>query len=316
MAGIGATVTLPLAVRAQQPPVPTIGYLAAGTLEKTRDIVTGVHRGLAETGYVEGRNLAVEYRWAEYDLDRLAALAADLVRRQVALIIAFALPPAAKAISQSIPIVFFAGFDPVKVGLIDSLNRPGGNMTGVSVRNIEGIGKRLEILHELVPAAKVIAYLGGSPLTAEPEARELSVAAGVLGLRLLVLSASDPNEFASAFERLAREKAEGLVVGSDAALQRNSDQLAALAARHKIPAIYASRISTAGGGLMSYGTYYADGYRIVGNYAGRILSDEKPADLPVQQVTKVELVINLKTAKASGFDVPPALLARADEVIE
>jgi putative ABC transport system substrate-binding protein len=313
---VGGAALSPLTVRAQQQTMPVIGWLGIGTLEKIPDIILAVKRGLAESGLVEGRNFKFEYRFAEYHPERLAALAADLVHRKVDLVIMFAFPPSGvKAISRSIPIVFFTGGDPVKAGLVDSLNKPGGNITGVSVLNVELTGKRLELLHELIPAAKLIAYLG-NPISAGSEKIELQTAARALGLQLLVLNANNTSEFEAAFATLVQENAGGIIVGNDAVLQRNSDQLATLAARHRIPAIYASRISAVAGGLMSYGTYYPEAYRIIGGYAGRILSGEKPADLPVQQVTKVELVINLKTAKASGFDISPTLLARADEVIE
>ncbi len=316
---LGTAVAWPLAARAQQPAVPVIGFLNPGSLETTRN-VAALHRGLSETGYFEGRNLAIEYRWAEDRLDRLPALAADLVRRQVAVIVAWPTPAAlaAKAATKSIPIVFATGADPVEIGLVASLNRPGGNLTGMSNLDAAVVAKRLALLHELMPTATSIAYLvnPSNAVFAEAETRELEDAARTLGVRLLILKASDPSEFEAAFATLVLERAGGLVVGSDSLFSRHSDQLVALAARHRVPAMYAYRETTAAGGLMSYGTDFPDAYRKVGLYTGRILKGDKPADLPVQQPTKFELVINLKTAKALGLSIPETLLATADEVIQ
>jgi putative ABC transport system substrate-binding protein len=314
-----AVATWPVIARAQQPAMPVIGYLGNGTLE-TDHTLTDIRRGLSETGYVEGRNLAIEYRWAEHRLDRMPALAADLVHRRVALIIALSTPSAlaAKAETHSIPIVFQIAGDPVKTGLVASLNRPGGNLTGMSNLYVEVAAKRLEFLHGVVPAVLSMALLTNltSPVFAEREASELQAAARVLGLRLLVLSASDPSEFEGAFATLAREGAGALLIGGDAVFFSRPDQLVALAARYKMPTLYPSRTHTEAGGLISYGTRFSEVWHQIGVYAGRILMGEKPADLPVQLITKLELVINMKTAQALGLTIPLPLLGRADEVIE
>jgi putative tryptophan/tyrosine transport system substrate-binding protein len=322
IAGLGgAAAAWPLALRAQQPAMPVIGYLGAGTLDTERETVAAFHRGLSETGYVEGRNVATEYRWAESHNDRLTGLTSELVRRKVAVIVAVAGGAgalAAKAAAKSIPIVFQVGFDPVAAGLVASLNRPGSNLTGIFVLNAAAVAKRLEQLHELVLAATTIAYLVNptNPVFAEAEKRELQVAARTLGLRLLILNASDPSEFEGAFATLVRERAGGLVVSGDLLFFNHTHQLVALAARHAVPAIYGRRDYTVAGGLMSCGPDFYDTARQVGVYTSRILNGEKPADLPVQQSTKVELIINLKTAKALGLTVPQSILLRADEVIE
>ena len=316
----GAAAAWPLNARAQQAGMPMIGYLEAGSLETTRENVAAVRRGLSDTGYVEGRNLGIEYRWADDHLERLPALADDLVRRQVAAIVVTTTPAvlAAKAATKSISIVFSMGADPVETGLVASLNRPGGNITGIYNLNTTVGSKRLELLHELVPAAGSIAFLVNptNAVLAETQTRELQIAARTLGVRLLVLSASDPSEFDAGFATLVDERAGGLLVSSDALFSNRLDQLTALAVRHRLPTMYARRDAPMAGGLMSYGTDYFDALRQVGVYAGRILKGEKPADLPVQQPTKFELVINLKTAKALGLDVPLYLQQRADEVIE
>jgi putative tryptophan/tyrosine transport system substrate-binding protein len=318
IAGLGgAAAAWPLAARAQRPAMPVIGYLAPSTRDSGRD--TGFHRGLAETGYVEGRNLTVEYRWAEFRLERLPALANDLVRCQVDVIVAITGRAvfAAKAATTSIPIVFQIGVDPVETGVVASLNRPGGNLTGFSVPFTALAGKRLELLHEMVPAATSIAFLVDPERTAfnDAETRELQAAARTLGVQLLVLNARDPSEFEAAFATLAGARAGGLLVSGYQLFGQHADQLVALAARYRVPAIFGSRATAVAGGLMSYaGT--DDVSRQVGVYVGRILKGEKPADLPVQQATKVELIINMKTAKALGIEFPTALLVRADEVIE
>jgi putative ABC transport system substrate-binding protein len=313
-------VAWPVVARAQQAAMPVIGYLDAGQLETRRENVAALHRGLSEAGYVEGRNLAVEYRWAEDRLDRLPALAADLVRHQVAVIVATPTPAAvaAKAATQSIPIVFTTGADPVEIGLVASLNRPGGNLTGMANLTTAVAAKRLALLHELMPAATLIAYLVNptNPVFTEPETKELRAAAQTLGVRLLILNASDPSEFEVAFANLAFERAGGLVVGSDTLFQRYPDQLVALAARYRLPAIYGYPATAAAGGLISYGTDFLGLFRQAGAYVGRILKGERPADLPVQQATKMGLVINLKTAKALDLTIPETLLATADEVIQ
>jgi putative ABC transport system substrate-binding protein len=294
---------------------PEIGYLGFGTPDRAGDIILEVRRGLAETGYVDGKNLRIEYRWAEWQPERLVALADDLVGRQPKLIIMFAGLDNARAISRSTPVVFFSGVDPVTTGLVDSLNRPGANMTGVAVLNVDLTAKRLEILRQLVPGAKMIAYLGG-PAMFDIEQKQIEPAAQALGLDLMSFTVKETAEFEEVFARIAGQAIGAVFMGQDPVLQRNSERVAALAARYKLPAIYPSRISVVNGGLVSYGTYYPEGYRIIGNYAGRILNGEKPADLPVQQLTRIELVLNLKAARAIGVEIPPTLLARADEVIE
>src|SRR5262245_26760492 len=319
--GGAAAAAWPLAApRAQEPPIPVVGYLEAGSLETTRENVAAIRRGLSDAGYVEGRNLGIEYRWAEDHLERLPALADDLVRRQVAAIVVTTTPAAlaAKAATKSISIIFSTGADPVESGLVASLNRPGGNITGIYNLNTTVYSKRLELLHELVPAATSIAFLVNptNAVIAEAQTRELQVAARTLGVRLLVLNASDPSEFDAGFATLVLERAGGLLVGSDPLFSNRLDQLIALAVRHRLPTMYARRDATVAGGLMSYGTDYFDALRQVGVYVGRILKGDKPAELPVQQATKFELIINLKTVKALGLEVPPTLLARADEVIE
>jgi putative tryptophan/tyrosine transport system substrate-binding protein len=277
-------------------------------------------QGLNARGYVEGRNLKILYRWAEDRDDRLPPLAADLVRRQVTVIATPGSTPAtlaAKAATQTIPIVFLIGGDPVELGLVRSLNRPGGNLTGVNILTVEAASKPLELLHELVPASDLIAVLvNRANRTTESEARGLQVAARVLGVRLLMLNASSQSDIEAAFATLVRERAGALVISSDALFLAQRDQIVALAARHAVPAIQQFREFTVAGGLMSYGPSTTDGWRLVGVYTGHILNGEKPADLPVQQATKIEFAINLKTAKALGLNLPPTLLALADEVIE
>jgi putative ABC transport system substrate-binding protein len=276
-------------------------------------------RGLKETGYVEGQNVAIEYRWAYNQYDRLPALAADLVRRQVTVIAAIGSPsaPAAKATTTTIPIVFIIGFDPVEVGLVTSLNRPGGNLTGVTVLGVELGSKRLELLHELAPTANIVAALvNPNTPAAETQSTDLQTAARSLGLKLHVLHASSERDFDTVFASLLQLGAGGLVVGNDTFFSTRSEQLAALALRHGVPAIFQYRQFVEAGGLMSYGGDLADNYRLTGVYTGRVLKGENPADLPVMQSTKVELIINLKTARALGLTVPLSLLGRADEVIE
>ena len=316
----GAAATWPLAAQAQQPAMPVIGFLGGGSPDTDANRVRAFRQGLSEGGYVEGKDVAIEYRWAEGQYDRFPALAADLVRRQVDVIAAFggtasALP--AKAATSSIPIVFSVAVDPVEFGLVDSLNRPGGNITGVTLLSVVLGPKLLELLHELVPTATVMALLVNptSPL-AETLVRDAQAAARTLGLRLHVLHASIERDFDSVFAALIQLRAGALVIGADAFFTNRSEQLAALALRHAVPAIYATREFAEAGGLISYGPSIADSWRLMGIYTGRILKGEKPADLPVQQVTKVELVINLKAAKALGVTFPLTLLGRADEVIE
>ena len=317
--GGAAAATWPLAARAQQPAVPVVGFLNAASAWEYAHVAAAFRQGLSETGYIEGRNVLVEYRWAEGHYERLPALAADFVRRQVTVIASGgnAAVLAAKAATSTIPIVFYAGGDPVALGLVASLNRPGGNATGVISLNDELVPKRLELVHGLVPAATIIAALvNPTNPGAESESRALQAAARTLAVQLQVLSARSEHEIEVAFESLAQLRAGALMIASDAFFNARSEQLAALAVRHAIPTVFQDRAFVAGGGLMSYGGGTADNSRLTGVYAGRILKGEKPADLPVQRSTKVELIINMKTAKSLGLTVPPSLLARADEVIE
>jgi len=316
---IGGAAAWPLAARAQQPAMPVIGFLNTRVPGADPHLLAAFRRGLKETGYVEGENVAIEYRWAYNEYDRLPALAADLVHRQVTVIAAIGSPsaPAAKAATTTIPIVFIIGFDPVEVGLVNSLNRPGGNLTGVTVLGVELGSKRLELLHELVPTANIVATLV-NPATpaAETQSTELQTAARTLGLKLHVLHASTERDFDAVFATLLQLGAGGLVVGNDTFFSTRSEQLAALALRHAVPTIFQYRQFVEAGGLMSYGGNLPDNYRLTGVYTGRILKGEKPADLPVQQSTKVELILNLKTARALGINVPMSMLMRVDEVIE
>jgi len=317
----GAAATWPLAARAQQPATPVIGYLSAVTADGDIERVRAFRQGLKEAGYVEGENLTIEYRWADNQIDRLPALAADLVRRQVAVIVATGgtLPPlAAKSATATIPIVFGVGDDPVRLGLVVSLARPGGNATGINFFLGELTAKRLELLRELVPAAARVALLVNSANAARAASTtaDANNAARAMALQLKTFTASSSGEIHAAFESLARERPDVLFVGSDPLFTNRRVQLATLAARHGLPASFASRDNVEAGGLMSYGTNLSDAFRQTGIYAGRILKGEKPGDLPVVQSTKFELVINLSTARTLGVDVPPMLLARADEVIE
>ena len=317
---VGGAAVWPLSARAQQPAMPLIGYLGAQSPAAFASRVRAFRQGLGETGYAEGRNVAIEFRWAEGQHNRLSALAADLVSRQVAVIVAPGGAPAAlaaKSATTTIPIVFEMGADPIAMGLVGSLNRPGGNLTGVSSLNVEVTPKRLEILHELVPTAAVVAVLVNptSP-TADSQWKDLQAAARALGLQLHVLHASTEGEFDTVFVTLLQLRAGGLVVASDTFFATHSEQLAALTVRHAVPAIHQSRDFSTAGGLTSYGGSFVESHRQAGVYTGRIIKGDKPADLPVQQVTKVELFVNLKTAKTLGVTVPLPLLARADEVIE
>ena len=310
----------PLAARAQQPAMPVIGFLSSETPSGYAHRVAAFRQGLSEAGYVEGRNIAIEYRWAENHNDRLPTLAADLVRHPVAVIAAAGTVAtvAAKAATTTIPIAFSMAVDPVAEGFVATLARPGGNLTGVTSLNVEIGPKRLELLHEVVPSATNMALLVNptNPSLAEPFSRALQAAARALGLQLHVLHASSEREIEAAFETLVKMRTGGLVIMPDQLFLARTEQLAALTVRHAVPSVHLFRKFAAAGGLMSYGTDEADYYRLVGIYVGRILNGEKPSDLPVQQVTKVELIINLKTARALGLSIPLPLAGRADELIE
>jgi len=316
----GSAAAWPLVARAQQPVLPVIGFVNSASRQGYEPQVAAFLKGLGEEGYVEGRNVAIEFRWAEGHVDRLPALVADLIHRQVVVIAATTngAAVAAKAATTTIPIVFEVGDDPVGLGLVASLDRPGGNVTGVTQLNVVVAPKRLELLHELVPKARVFALLVDptDAAIAETNTRDTQAAASKLGLELHVLNASTERDFDSVFAELIRLRAGGLVIGNGAYFVARNGQLAELAIRHAVPAVHSTREFVAAGGLMSYGGSIADSYRQVGVYTGRILKGEKPADLPVQQASKVEFYINLKTAKALGLNVPNTLIGRADEVIE
>ena len=310
----------PLAARAQQPAMPVVGFINAAAAQSYKQQLSAFLKGLSEAGYVDGRNVTIEYRWAEEQNDRLPAMAADLVRRQVAVIAASSTPAAlaAKAATTTIPIVFEMGGDPVQLGLVPSLNRPGGNVTGVTQSNQTMAAKRLQLLHELLPATRVMALLVNPayPTVAETDTKEVQAAARTLGLELHVLNASTERDFDGVFAKLIQLRAGGLVIGGGAFFTSHRERLAALALRHAVPAIFFGREFAVAGGLLSYGADIPEAYRLAGIYTGRVLKGDKPADLPVQQATKVELIINLRTAKALGITVPNTLIGRADEVIE
>jgi putative ABC transport system substrate-binding protein len=315
----GATAAWPLGARAQQPAMPVVGFLALGTAGGFAFLVAAFRRGLNDAGFVEGRNVAVEYCWAEDEQDRLPALAADLVHRRVAVIAAgpTAAALAAKAATTTIPIVFQTGRDPVKDGLVTSFNRPGGNVTGVSQLAIDLGAKRLALLHELVPNAGLVGVLAyPQSVVSQEQVKDLQQAARTLGLRILVANVMSEDDLNPAFASLAEQGAGALIVSASAFFVSRRDQLVVLAARYALPTVYQQREYMASGGLMSYGSDFSDVYRQVGVYTGRILKGENPADLPVMQPTKFELVINLKTAKTLGLVVPNMLLVSADEVIE
>jgi putative ABC transport system substrate-binding protein len=318
IAGLGGAAAWPMVARAQQPTLPVIGFLNSASPGGYAINVAAFSRGLREAGYVQGQNVAVEYRWADGQYDRLPAMAAELVRRQVAVIVANSPGNlAAKAATTTIPIVFTTASDPVQIGLVASLARPGGNVTGAIQSGVEVTQKQLELAHELVPTATVIAVLvNPTNPNAETVLRELQAAARILRVQLHVLHASAEREFDTVFASLGQPRAGALVIGPDPLFIAQSEQLATSALRHAVPAVSSIRDFIAAGGLMSYGGSNPDMYRIAGVYAGRILKGDKPADLPVQQTTKVELVINIKTAKTLGLTIPETLLATADEVIQ
>jgi len=316
--GGAAAMWWPLAVRAQQP-TPVVGFLGSRSPDDSVDLVAAFRTGLNEMGFAENRNARIEFRWADGHYDRLSTLSADLVARQVTVICTWGLPGAlaAKAATTKIPVIFSTGADPVEFGLVSSFSRPTGNLTGVAVLTNTLAPKQLELLHEVAPTARLIAFLANprSPI-AESDKRDLQSAANVTGQQILVVNASNEAELDLAFTAIAREHADALLVMSDPFLNSRPDKIVTLAARNALPAIYQWREFPLAGGLMSYGTINADSYRQVGIYAGKILNGAKPADLPVQQSVKVELIINLKTAKTLGITFPTTLLGRADEVIE
>jgi putative tryptophan/tyrosine transport system substrate-binding protein len=318
--GGAAATAWPLAARAQQPALPVVGFLGSGSSQSDAFRVAAVRQGLIEAGYVEGQNVAFEYGWAEDQYERLPALAAELVRRQVAVIISIGgitSAVAAKSSTATIPIVFATGGDPINSGLVASLNRPGGNVTGVNFLTETLIAKQFEVLHETVPRTALIGFLvNPTSSLAEPETKDLLAAAESVGQKLLVVQAHTDSELEAAFVTLAQQHPGALMLGGDVFFLSRRNKLVELTARQSMPTIYNLREYVVAGGLMSYGTSITEAHRIAGFYAGRILKGEKPADLPVQQSTKVELVINLKTAKALGLNIPLPLIGRADEVIE
>ena len=316
----GAAAVWPLAARAQQPAMPVIGFLGSASAEPSAGFLAMFRSGLEETGYVEGQNVTIEYRWAENQYDRLPGLAADLVRRRVSVIVASGgpvTPTAAKAATSTIPIVFTATSDPVKLGLVASLSRPDGNVTGTSAFTVELDAKRMEVLREIVPAARVIgAFVNPTRTDADAQSRAVEDAARALSWEVRILNAESEADIDAAFASVLEQKISALVVGADPFFNNHRVKIVRLAERHALPAIYMNREFVTVGGLASYGTNIGIGYRQAGIYAGQILKGARPADLPVVQPTKYELIINLKTAQALGLDMPPTLLARADEVIE
>ncbi len=315
----GSAIALPLSVRAQQTALPIIGFLDPTSLEKYAPFVEAFRQGLRETGFIEGQNLKIEFRWAEGQYARLPVMATDLVQDKVAVIVATGITAAraAKAATSTIPIVFNTGGDPIKFGLVTSLSRPGDNVTGVASLGKILVAKQLEMLHELVPGADTIAFLvNPNNAVAQLDTGDVQAAANTLGKKLIVVKAGTKDELSKAFSAIIEQHGGALVVQTDPFFLGQRDEIVALAARHAVPAIYYLRDYPASGGLMSYGTSLSDALRLVGNYTGRILKGEKPGDLPVQQSVKTEFVINLKTAKMLGLNVPFGLLNAADEVIE
>ena len=317
---VGGATVWPLAVRAQQPAMPVVGFLNVESPEGYQPMAAAFRRGLQESGYVEGQNVAIEYRWADGHSERLPALAADLVQKQVTVIAATSTPAAiaAKAATTTVPIVFQTASDPVRLGLVASLSRPGGNVTGVTQTNVEVAPKRLEVMHELLPNASVLGLLinPADPSLAEPQLKDFQAAAHTLGVELHILNVRTDGELERAFADLSQLHVGGLVISTDPFFSSRPQQLASLTARYAMPAISKGREFAAVGGLLSYGADNLDTYRLAGVYTGRVLKGERPADLPVQEATKVELYINLKTAKALGVTVPLPMSGRADEVFE
>jgi ABC-type uncharacterized transport system substrate-binding protein len=317
---LGAAAAWPLMARAQQPAAPVIGYLSAMSPNEGEPRAAAFRRGLQEAGYIVGQNVAIEYHWAEQQIDRLPAMAADLVKRRMTVIATGTTPAvlAAQAATTTIPIVFEVGSDPVRLGLVANLNRPGGNITGVTNLIVELGPKRLELLHELLPTTGVMAFLVNPDdrVLAQSQVREVLSAARNRGLELHVLNARSEGDFDAVFADIKRLRVGGLVIGAGSIFVRGINKLAALTVRHAVPAIYRLRDFAAAGGLMSYGSDISESYRLAGVYTGRVLKGENPAELPVLQATKFELVINLKTAKTLGINVPPSMQARADEMIE
>jgi putative tryptophan/tyrosine transport system substrate-binding protein len=314
----GAAVAWPLAAHAQQAAMPVIGFLRSAAAASSAHFVSAFQRGLGEAGFLEGQNVAIDYRWAEDQPDRLPAIAAELVQRRVAVIVATGIAvPALKAATAAIPIIFVTGYDPVRTGFVTSLSRPGGNVTGVVFTITDLVAKRLGLLHELVPKAAIIAVLlDPNQLDVEVELREAEAAGRALGRQILIVKATSDHEFKAAFATIMQAGASALLVGGGPVFINRRRQLVALAVRYALPASFPTRDYPEAGGLMSYGASISDAYRRAGTYAGRIIKGEKPGDLPVELASKFDLIINLATAKAIDFEIPPSLLARADEVIE
>jgi putative ABC transport system substrate-binding protein len=315
---LGGVAAWPLAARAQQPAMPVIGFLRTAAAAGSAHLVSAFRQGLNEAGFVEGQNLAVEYRWADDQPERVPGMAADLVRRRVAVIVTNGIAvPAVKAATTSIPIIFLTGFDPVRAGFVTSLSRPSGNLTGVVFTVTDLVAKQLGLLHELVPKAAVIAVLlDPNQLESDIELREAEAAGRAIGRQILIVKAPGEREFDAAFGKMVQSRASALLIGGSPVFISRRRQLVTLSVRHALPAVYTTREYSEAGGLMSYGPSLTDAYRRAGNYAGRILQGERAGDLPVELAAKFDLIINLATAKGMGLEIPPTLLARADEVIE